>query len=307
MAANCSCDSGVFPFGFLGCDPKAARPVGLAIGLMKSDATTFNTLGSPMVQNAWEGKVWSTNEKTRLNILNKLTEFVDERADQNIQTIDQIDYVVSEGSRVVTFTMVGAPDKIKRYIDGLNCDNYGFGIITENGELGGWKYDASASALKLIPIQKGTVKTKVMQPTLEVLARVMVSFVVDRSFNDADYGFINSTNVTADVLGTNGMINTITAETAGGMLVNTKVRISLYYPLSAEVGYRPLEGVDTIAWWRVYNNDTASAVTITAIAEPTAGNYELTIAAQTTGDVLTVSNGTTPSPYLIHATDVTSI
>jgi hypothetical protein len=240
-----------------------------------------------------------------LNILNKLTEFVDERADQNVETIDQIDYIVSEGARVVTFTMVGAPDKIKRYVDGLNCDNYGFGVITENGELGGWKYSETASNLKLIPIQKGTVKTKVMQPTLEAKARVMVSFTVDRSFNDADYGFINATNVTADVLGTNGMINTIT--TGGTMTVATIVPVSLAYPLSAEVGSRPLEGVDTIAWWRVYNNDTAAAVTITAIAEPTPGNYELTITAQTAGDVLTVSNGATASPYLIHAVDITSI
>lgn len=240
-----------------------------------------------------------------MNILNKLTEFVDERADQNVETIDQIDYIVSEGARVVTFTMVGAPDKIKRYVDGLNCDNYGFGIITENAELGGWKYSETASNLKLIPIQKGTVKTKVMQPTLEAKARVMVSFTVDRSFNDADYGFINATNVTADVLGTNGMINTIT--TGQTMTLNTVVKVGLSYPLSAEVGARPLEGVDTIAWWRVYNNDTAAAVTISAIAEPTPGNYELTIAAQTTGDVLTVSNGSAASPYLIHATDITSI
>jgi hypothetical protein len=305
MAANCTCDTGVFPFGFLGCDPKAARPVGLAIGLMKSNATTFNTLASPMNQATWEGLVWSTNEKTRLNILNKLTMFVDERADQNVQTIDQIDYTISEGSRVVTFTMVGAPDKIKRYVDGLNCDNYGFGIITENAELGGWKYSETASNLKLIPIQKGTVKTKVMQPTLEAVAMVQISFVVDRSFNDADYGFIAASNVTADVLGTNGMINTIT--TGGTMTVNTTVPVSLAYPLSATVGSRPLEGVTTIAWWRVYNNDTTSAVTITAIDEPTPGNYELTIAAQTAGDILVVSNGTTPSPYLIHEVQVTAI
>jgi hypothetical protein len=289
--AVCSCDTGVTAFGLTDCYGKPDYVVGFGFINMKSDGVNYNTISgsSNVSQSIWEGLLWNNDPKQRLNLLKNVKEVTDEREDATTETIDEIDYFIRDGKRMVSFSVVGAPDLLKTVVEGIRCGNYGFFTITASGQIGGWKATTNASSLRPIAIEKGTLQTKVIQATKSTQKRVMVMFQVAESFDDGTYGFIPSENIGADLIGTNALLSGLIV--GAPVIAATSVTVHVDWELNGSTTVLPLEGLDTIAYWSLYNETTSATVTITAVTETAAGTYQLTYAAQTALNVIRISRG----------------
>lgn len=289
---SCSCTSGVGGFGLIDCFGKPSRIVGLGFQNLKSGGSD-NYLLSPVSQANWEGSLWNKNGSLRISLLNNIKEYTSERADAITETIDEIALYLKDGQKMISFTVLGAPYKLKEYVDGLRCSTIGFYGISESGQLLGRRISSDSSRLGLIPIQKGTITTKMVDATNTTFSKMMVTFMVDERFDDSEFVYMASDEITADLEYTNALIQ---ADASAVVDNATRITTTLLWAASGRVsgsgtGLEPLENFNTASFFLLYNNDTSSAVTVSSVTEVSAGVYELTFAAQTAGNDLTLSAG----------------
>lgn len=289
-AISCTCESGVNGFGFIDCFGKPARVVGLGFQSLKSGSAD-NYLQAPVAQANWEGSLWNKTGSLRISVLNNVKEYTSERADAITETIDEIALYLKDGQKMISFSVLGAPYKLKEYVDSLRCGTNGFYGIGEGNQLLGRRRDL-AKQLGLIPIQKGTITSKMVDATNTTFSKMIVTFMVDERFDDSEFVYMPSAEIEADLEYTNALIQ---ADAVATVASATTISVEMKWSASgvvAAAGLEPLENFDTASFFELYNNDTSSAVTISSVTESPAGTYELTFAAQTTGDELILNAGT---------------
>jgi hypothetical protein len=288
-AISCTCESGVNGFGFIDCFGKPSRVVGLGFQSLKSGSAD-NYLQAPVSQSVWEGSLWNKTASLRISVLNNVKEYTSERADAVTETIDEIALYLKDGQKMISFTVLGAPYKLKEYVDGLRCGNYGFYGIGEGNQLLG-RRRVSFDEMGLIPIQKGTITSKIVDATNTTFSKMMVTFMIDERYDDSEFVYMPPSEITADLEFTNAMIQ---ANAAAAVVDATSIQINLTWAASGLVSVasvEALENFDTASFFDLYNNTTSSAVTISSILETNPGIYLLGFSAQTALDDLTLSAG----------------
>jgi len=276
----CNCNDGVDGFGIASCVELMKRAVGFGFQKTKS-YNAYNSVDGSVVldQATWETLLYTSDKDVRMNVLRNVKNVTDERADPEFENLDGIDYVVAEGQRYISFEVIGTPSKLKSIVEGLNCGDYSVFTITAAEQLGGWK---NGTDLRGVPIEKGTLYTKIIPATRTTKAKLMVKFMIAEAFNDGDTGLIPSDDVTADLLGTNSQIQIATS----AVTVASATTITLDLDYYANDSTTPQAYVGAVAGdFDLYNNDTALSVAAT-VAEGVDGSYTLTFAAQTTADDL---------------------
>ena len=294
MAILCSCDTGVNGFGVVDCYGAPDRVVGLAFQSLKNGGVN-NVITAPLSQSDWEALLWNKNGEERISLLSDVKAYVSERDDAVTETIDTIDYFISEGKKMVSFQIIGSPYKLKEYVDSLRCQRSGFYGVSASGQiLGRSKSTGAQDEIFSIPVQQGTIYSKMIDKTKETLAKMQVTFQIDENFNDADLVFIPVDEVTADLFDTEAMIQATAVTSGTSTTLATTQEIQLNFSLSGQIsanGQEPLEAYNASLNWEAYNNTTLAAVVISSVSESstTAGLYTLTFAAQTTADVIKFS------------------
>lgn len=289
-AISCTCDTGVNGFGFIDCFGKPSRVVGVAFQQLKSGGAE-NYLNAPISQANWEGSLWNKTASLRISVLNDVKEYSSDRDDAITETIDDIDYYLKDGKKMISFTVIGAPYKLKAYVDGLRCGRNGVYFISESNQLLGRRIDNDTAAIGLIPIQKGTITSKMIDATVATFSKMMVTFQLDERYDDSEFVYVPSDKITADLQDTEPMIQAIAT---ASVTASVTIEVTLLWAASgrvSDVDLEPLENFDVSSYFSLYNNDTSSTVAISAVSEGSAGVYTLTITAQTTGDSLTLSAG----------------
>lgn len=297
--AVCNCNDGVSGFGLPSCVGGADRPLGYGFQKLKNGAS-FNALSGQITQSIWEGALWNENKNLRINTVVLAKNITDERADPNTEDVDGVGQFVSEGARIVTFELYGVPAKLKAFIEGLRCGEYGFYEITASNELAGLKVGGN---LRPIPMEKGTIFVKYFRKTKSTLQKLMVSFQVSENYNDADFGYIPSDDITADLLGTDSQIE---ANPTLGTITGVSVELTLDFVVGDSTTPIPLEGMDQTSYFKLYNNTTAAVVVVAGVVEGDDGLYTISFVAQTTSDSLTISPSTL-SPFTFEPVDFVAV
>lgn len=279
--AVCNCNDGVLGFGTATCVGLASRAVGFGFQKTKSAGVYNDFSSTPLTQALWEAALWSTDQDERLSVLRNVKTVVDERADPDFEELDGVSYVVAEGQRYISFEVIGAPSKLKTIVEGLRCGEYSFYMITADEQLAGWNYTEDG-ALRGIPVEKGTLYTKIIPATRTTKTKLMVKFMVAESFDDGDMGYIPANEVTADLLGTNSQVEVNTDQ--AGVASATTITLDLDYYANDSLIPQDYVGADSTDFV-LYNVTTDAAVAV-AVTEPTDGSYVLTFVAQTTSDAL---------------------
>ena len=277
--AVCNCNDGVLGFGTATCVGLASRAVGFGFRKNKSYGS-YNAIdgSSDTTQAAWETFLFTSDADVRMNVLRNVKTVVDERADPDFEELDGVSYVVAEGQRYISFEVIGTPSKLKTIVEGLRCGEYGFTMITADNQLAGWKV---AEDLRGIPVEKGTLYTKIIPATRTTKTKLMVKFMVAESFDDGDMGYIPADMISADLLGTNPQVEAIVE---AGIATATTATVTVDYYANDSTTPQDYVGAD-VGDFTLYNVTTDLAVTVT-VTEPTDGNYVLTFVAQTAADVL---------------------
>ena len=310
MSTICSCDTGASGFGLIDCYGAPDRVVGLGFQQLKSGGGN-NVLTAPISQASWESALWNKDGSLRISLLSDVKAYTSERDDAVTETIDTIDYFISEGKKMVSFQLIGTPAKLKQYVDSLRCQTIGFYGVSASGQLLGKR--ESADEIVPIPIQNQTIYSKIIDKTKETLAKMQVTFMIDERFDDADLVFIPSDQITADLLTTEALIEA-TATAGATTTTTTSMEIQLDFSLSGQVsaattsGLEPLQNFDVTTYFAIYNNTTLASVAVSGVTESstTAGLYTLTFTAQTTADVLEFS-APTASPFYFTPFTATSL
>ncbi len=297
MAELCACDSGTPGFGVIDCFGKPDRPVGIGFMPLKSGGA-LNVITAPLNQAAWEALLYTKDATQRLSLLNDVKAYTSERDDAVTETIDTIDYYISEGKKMVSFEMIGVPAKLKAYVDSLRCGKNGFVAPTASGQLLGMRRAIGADELFPIPIIAQTVTSKIIDKTKETLAKMMIMFQIAESVNDADIVYIPADEITADLVDTGAMIQTIATTTGTSTTTSTTQEVQLDFSMSGVIsanGMEAYEGISTATYFEIYNQNTLATVLVSGVSESavTPGLYTLTFAAQTTPDVLEFSASNT--------------
>lgn len=293
MSGLCSCSGGVPGWGLADCFTGVDRATSIAFQRLKN-GSTVNSISPLITQISWEALLYTKVAGTRISVLNDIKTYTSDRDDEITETIDGIDYSVSQGKKMISFVVVKPPMGLQNYINSIACQSTGFYLPTASNQLIGTGV-AGTTTLKPIPIQKGTLTTKAIDGTKETFAKLQVTFQVDERYQDGDTLFIDSDQIQADLNNTNPMIQAVGSNPNGlSASTTTKIEVDLAFALSGKIsttGLDALTNFDDTDFFAIYNTTTSAAVVVSAISESAtvSGRYTLSFTAQTLADVLEVS------------------
>jgi hypothetical protein len=191
--------------------------------------------------------------------------------------------LLDDGAVSVTFIVpVADPYKLKSKIDALRCLSMSFMLVDRSGNLIG---EASGTDLCGRKIQNNSISTKVLPKNDGQTNKLEVSFVIDKVSNDRKVDFIEAGDITGyDLTDVLGLLDVNTASLTANSATNLTWVANLDW---GGLSSRTPAGGLTATEVEIYNETTSSAVAATIVESPI-GTYDLTIAAQTGGDVLHV-------------------
>ena len=280
----CNCDTGLYDLGVNDCiiNPSIIRKLvfvkyaganGLPNGI-DLNATFGDTEIDALINNVDNNLRWHFSPE--------MANVVTDRADPNTETIDNVDYVISQGNRTTTADFLTSASDLSSKLNSNRCTEFGIFIIDQdNGITGVVTRDGFLDPIR---ISKGSLWAKVVMATEANIFKVSTAFTWSKLMRDGDMRVLTSDSTGSNVLAKQGLINV--DEIASDAVSTTTATIS-YSSVDGTAKGLPFTGLvfgDFVA----YNTTADSAVTITAAPEGPDGTYLLTFAAQTTGDVVTV-------------------
>jgi len=289
--AVCKCDTGIVNSGIPSCVSGFGRIAKLFFVYQVATDGTSNAI--PCSQTIDEtyltSKLNEADPSKRWYPTDKISNVTEVRNDPTTETIDNIDSIVEQGSRTFNGFFVGkaasTPTYLK-FLKSVQCPSVMYFGIDVNGTIVGVETLLSgAAALTGINIQPQTLNSRPVPATATTLAKNEITFSVDSLVQDETIAYISADQITADLLNANGLIDVTLIEGAAATVGTANVLASFIYgSLCNKEKFEGATGADFL----INNVTTSSVVTVTGATEASGGNYELTFAAQTAGDVLNI-------------------
>ena len=289
--AVCKCDTGIVNSGIPSCVSGFGRIAKLFFVYQVATDGTSNAI--PCSQTIDEtyltSKLNEADPSKRWYPTDKISNVTEVRNDPTTETIDNIDSIVEQGSRTFNGFFVGkaasTPTYLK-FLKSVQCPSVMYFGIDVNGTIVGVETLLSgAAALTGINIQPQTLNSRPVPATATTLAKNEITFSVDSLVQDETIAYISADQITADLLNANGLIDVTLIEGTAATTGTANVLASFIYgSLCNKEKFEGATGADFL----INNVTTSSVVTVTGATEASGGNYELTFAAQTAGDVLNI-------------------
>ena len=289
--AVCKCDTGIVNSGIPSCVSGFGRIAKLFFVYQVATDGTSNAIPcSQTIDEAYlTSKLNEADPSKRWYPTDKISNVTEVRNDPTTETIDNIDSIVEQGSRTFNGFFVGkaasTPTYLK-FLKSVQCPSVMYFGIDVNGTIVGVETLLSgAAALTGINIQPQTLNSRPVPATATTLAKNEITFSVDSLVQDETIAYISADQITADLLNANGLIDVTLIEGAAATVGTANVLASFIYgSLCNKEKFEGATGADFL----INNVTTSSVVTVTGATEASGGNYELTFAAQTAGDVLNI-------------------
>jgi hypothetical protein len=291
--ANCLC--GVMPtFGQPGCYQTMGYPVKIGFQDVKDSSGAANgILSTDTLNDAFISALINNSDTSkRLMLTPSVVNFTGNREEMLTYTANNVNYKASEGNRPVQFEIIeGATPQLLGELKKLECRNIMFYGITDESQLTGNGKDANL--LRGYKVEKGTFDARFVGNQREDTARIVVSFVISIVEKDEDAAFIaydaDSTAdgvLTVDLLSYVDLIPVVMGAASSITTTGFVSKIDTIY--GAKFDAAVFSG-GVLADFTLYNETTASSVSITSVTEAPDGTYTFVIPAQTSADVLTLT------------------
>lgn len=281
---KCAKNTGLYNLQPAGCivHPDIAAKL-IFVEYFKEDGTVNGIdLNNPLTETAIDALLNQANKSLRWYPTDTISNFVTERADPNTETIDNVNYIISEGVRTMSGDFLGSSAVLAKKINGNNRSDIGVFIVDKaNGLTGVVTRDCFLDPIKLERNAFG----KVVFPTESNVFKVMYSSTWSRLVTDGDVRTLCYDDHLTDLLNKKGLVDVknraVTAPTA------TTAKASLYI----ENGHA--KGIDFTGLvagdFTMVNSTTNTLMAISAVVESPDGTYEFTFTAQTAGEVGVIS------------------
>jgi hypothetical protein len=304
----CRCDGLPYNTGLPNTRQKSIdQAVLLVLVNRKTNAGAYNSIPADtlITQAFLDAKTQNADESQRWYPLgfSSIQNVVTERAESATVSYDTGNSAkTTQGVRTFSGMFVKAGTDVQKIIDSFKCQYIGYYAIDKCGVIIGTV--ATDGSLRPTPIFTGSLDTiNEFGGSSDRAGGVMISFEHDQLVKDSDLGYVAESAITGDVLNLEGLIeavSTVSAEATTGFVVALK---SLSGAFDSKVA---IEGL-VLADFALYNETSASTVTVTSVTEAPAGTYTFVTPAQTSADVLTLTGTATAlgKNFFVEETTVT--
>jgi hypothetical protein len=170
-------------------------------------------------------------------------------------------------------------------LDQFKCGDWTIMFVDANGGLVG--YAGANLSMVGIPLQRQTFDANFVEATDSTEAMLKVMFQWNTNTTDADIRYISPSGITGDLLNAQGLVDVIPYKTDSSLGFNVVSTTSLTFDAKTLFGTK-VTGL-LLADFNLNNLTTPAAIVPSAVTELPEGFYTITIAAQTTNDVLSIT------------------
>jgi len=294
MAELCACNTGGGNTGRPSCFPVFdVTKQAILVEYYKSDGSINGIdlsllTGGVLNQTFLNERIKDVNPKLRWYPTPELKNIVDERAEDIVESFEDTSSVfIQEGARSFEGLIIKGDPILLGNLKSWRCLGMGVFFIDKAGNLIGKQ--TRAGYLDPIRVQDESFSASLIKGTDTTKQKASVKFIVSQLESDANLMMIEATKVTANLLGVGGLVDVVSETPTNVTTTGFDVQLDTTFggvtsPISAD-------GM-AIGDFRVYNQTTSSVITVTSVTESTVtgGLYTFVIPAQTSSDVLIVSN-----------------
>jgi hypothetical protein len=282
--ANCNCDTGLFNLQSGSCliNPAITRKF-IFVEYFKADGSINGIdLASPFGETEIDALLNQADKGLRWYLSDTASNFVTERADPNTETIDNVNYITSQGIRTMTADFLASSAELAKKIDSNNCVEMGVYLVDEdNGISGILNRDNYLDPIRLERNAFG----KVIFPTESTIFKVMFSSTWQKSVQDGDLRVLTFADHQTDMLNKRGLIDVKESNAAALTSTTATVRFTTVDGSAYGSAFTGL----LVGDFTMFNSTTQLPVVVTLAVENPDGTYELTFAAQTATDLGTIT------------------
>jgi len=290
----CNCDTGLFNLQSADCivKPSIIRKF-VFVEYFKSDGTVNGIdLNSTFGETEIDALLAQTDAKLRWYLSDSISNFVTERADPNTETIDNVNYILSQGTRTMSGDFISSSADLSKKINSNNCVQMGVYLIDDNNGVNG--VVTRDGFLDPIKLEKNAFG-KIVFATEANIFKVSYSSTWGKNVLD---GNVKTLQTEVDFDSKKGLIDVSGSVTSSAVTEAT----AIYAISNGSTSGIPLTGL-VAGDFAVYNTTTDAIVAVTTAVESPDGTYLLSFTAQTAADVLTVT--ATKSGFSISVLTVT--
>lgn len=300
MAVICNCDTGGGNLGTPTCYGvfdvtvqiilvNYLKPDGSINGI---DISTLSAGGTILSQSDLDALVKDINPKTRYYPTPNLKNIVDERADDiNEEFEDTSSVFIQEGARAFEGLIIKGDPVLLGNLQSWRCQTSGVFFIDKSGNLIG---DGSrAGFLDPVLLQDDSFSAGLLKGSDTTKQKARIRFVISQLVDDANLRMIEAVSITAALKGVRGLIDVVSSDLGSITLTGFVVQLNtLYGGLTTPIA---AEGMGILDFNINEVSPAPGAVTLVTVTESivTPGLYTFVIVAETSGDLLRVTN---PSP-----------
>ncbi len=282
--SNCNCDTGLFNLQSGSCltNPAITRKF-VFVEYFKADGTINGIdLSAPFGEAEIDALLNQTDKKLRWFLSDTASNFVTERADPNTETIDNVNFITSQGIRTMTADFLASSAELAKKIDSNNCVEMGVYLVDEdNGISGILSRDGFLDPIRLERNAFG----KVVFPTESTIFKVMFSSTWQKSVQDGDLKVLTYADHQTDMLNKRGLIDV----NASDVSVLTATTATIRFTTADGSAYGSAFTGLAFGDFAMFNSTTQLAVGVTGSAENPDGTYAITFDPQTTSDLGTIT------------------
>lgn len=247
----------------------------------KIDGSTFK--GS---QSDWDALTKNPDPTKRLYPIGELEEVTNERAESIKQTFASgTNLIIEKGPRTVTAFIPEVDNVYAGIVDTLGCEDIHIYASDVCGNFQGYQPDKSTQFLFGARVQKGTFESNPVFAADGTAQGAQIAFEFSKLMLDKEIRQFNADELEVspnDIDGLIGVDIAVSGESTTGF-----VGVATYCYGTAKTK-QPLIGA-ALGSWSLFNDTSGLSVTIISANESPDGTYTFTYAAQTSGDVLTLS------------------
>ena len=263
--------------------PKITRKFIFVEYFLASGAVNGLSLATPVTETIIDALIAQTNKALRWYPTDSISNFLTERADPNVETIDNIDRIVSQGARTMSGDFLSTSSVLAKKINDTNRTDIGVYLVDDdNGLTGIVNRDGFLDPIRLERNAFG----RVVFPTETNVFKVSYSSTWGKFVEDGDVRTLCFDDHNTNLLSKKGLVDV--KNRAVSSPSSTTVKASLY------IQNGNAEGIDytglVVGDFTAMNTTTNTAIPITSIVESPDGTYTFTLSgAQVTGQLGTIT------------------
>lgn len=262
----------------------------IVVPLKADDGTANVIVDTDVVDQAFlDAKINEIDPTKRWYPIGGFKSVVDERADPTTETF-------TDGSSAPTVQGVRAfvgwlLDFAPKYIDnliGFSCQKFGLFIIDECGMPQG-SISSDGTQLKPIKVNELSWFPTFVKTTKAAVSKVQLAFEFSQLESDANLRVLNESEVTADFLEAEGLLE-LNGDVSGESTTGFTIDLTIDFD-------RDFDPAKVIAWiitdYILFNTTTNLPIVISSVTEAPEGKYTFVIPAQSSSDILRLTNDRT--------------